>query len=187
MTYDRIIKVDVEKFKASNDALHYPAPESKTLVPTAAVKKSEWSFTTEKPAEGWEKAEFDDKAWKKGDAGFGTAKTPNSTVRTEWKTNDIWIRKSFELSADDVKDPSRLTLDLYHDEDAEVYINGVKVLEVKGHVANYTNFPLKNAAKAFKAGKNVIAIHCKQTIGGQYIDAGISLTVPCKKGQKRIW
>ncbi|MDR1140258.1 MAG: beta galactosidase jelly roll domain-containing protein [Planctomycetaceae bacterium] len=187
MTYDRVIKVDVKKFKASNDALHYPAPEIKTLIPTAAVKESEWFFTTDKPADGWEKAEFDVNAWKAGIAGFGTVGTPNTTVRTEWKTNDIWIRKSFELSANDVKDPLRLTLDLYHDEDAEVYINGVNVLKTKGYVGNYTNFPMNNVKKAFKTGKNVIAIHCKQTSGGQYIDAGISLTIPAPKGQKRIW
>jgi hypothetical protein len=188
ITYDRkVIKVDVAKFKASNDALHYPSPEAKTLIPTAADKESEWAFTTDKPADGWEKAEFDDKTWKKGNAGFGTATTPNTSVRTEWKTNDIWIRKSFDLSADDVKDPSQLTLDLFHDEDAEIYINGVKVLEVKGYVTGYTNFPLNNVTKSFKAGKNIIAIHCKQTGGGQYIDAGISRTLPPKKGQKRIW
>ncbi|MDR2757044.1 MAG: beta galactosidase jelly roll domain-containing protein [Planctomycetaceae bacterium] len=188
MTYDRIIKVDVKKFKASNDALHYPVPEIQTLVPAAFQKESEWAYTTDKPVEGWEKAGFDDKAWKKGNAGFGTAGTPNTTVRTEWKTNDIWIRKSFELSSEDVKDLSRLRLDLHHDEDAEVYVNGVKVLEVKGYVNSYTNFPLNNVTKAFKAGNNVIAIHCKQTDGGQYIDAGISYIVPTPiKGQKRIW
>ncbi|MDR2115097.1 MAG: hypothetical protein LBP87_01825 [Planctomycetaceae bacterium] len=187
MTYDRVVKVDVEKFKKSNDALHYPVPKVKTLIPTAAVSESEWAYTTDKPSNDWEKAEFDDKTWKKGKGGFGTASTPNTTVRTEWKTNDIWIRKSFDLSAADVKDPSRLTLDLYHDEDAEVFINGVKVLEVKSYISNYGNFPLDNAAKAFKAGKNVIAIHCKQTSGGQYIDAGISHIAPTPKEQKRIW
>ncbi|MDR3234547.1 MAG: beta galactosidase jelly roll domain-containing protein [Planctomycetaceae bacterium] len=188
MTYDRkIIKVDAEKIKASNDALHYPALETKTLIPTAQTAESEWAYTTDKPADGWEKADFNDSAWKKGKGGFGTKITPNTTVRTEWNTGDIWIRKSFDLSAEDVKSPSQLTLDLYHDEDAEVFINGVKVFEVKGYTTNYANFPLNNAARAFNAGKNVIAIYCKQTNGGQYIDAGISRTIPAKDTSKRVW
>ncbi|MDR0328572.1 MAG: hypothetical protein LBI05_09790, partial [Planctomycetaceae bacterium] len=113
MTYDRIIKVDVKKFKASNDALRLPAPTYKTVIPTAQEKASEWSYTTDNPGNGWEKADFDAASWKKGPSGFGTARTPNTTVRTEWNTGDIWIRKSFELSADDAA--SDLALDLYHD------------------------------------------------------------------------
>ena len=175
MTYDRaVIKVDVPKFKASNDVLRLPPPEYRTVIPTAREKESEWAYTMEKPADGWEKADFDASAWKKGPSGFGTAGTPNTTVRTEWKTSDIWIRKSFELSAETVKDPSKFVLDLYHDEDCEVYINGVNVLETKGYVGDYALFPMKNAKEAFKEGTNVIAIHCKQTAGGQYIDAGLS-------------
>jgi len=181
MTYDRaVIKPDVDKFRESNEALRLPPPTYKTLLPTAREEASVWAYTTDKPADGWEKAEFDDTAWQRGPAGFGTAMTPNTTVKTEWKTDNIWIRKSFELSGDDMKDPSKLALELYHDEDCEVYINGVKVLETKGYITDYAFFTVKNAAEVFKSGTNVIAIHCLQTMGGQYIDAGISRMVPAK-------
>ena len=181
MTYDRaVIKPDVDKFRESNEALRLPPPTYRTIVPIAREKASEWAYTTNKPAEEWEKAEFDDTAWQRGLSGFGTAMTPNTAIGTEWKTGDIWVRKPFELSADDVKDPSKLVLCLYHDEDSEVYINGVKVLETKGYVTDYAYFTVKNAAEIFKAGTNVIAIHCLQTMGGQYIDAGISRMIPAK-------
>ncbi len=180
MSYDRAVtKVDVRKFKASNDALRLPPPEYTALIPTAREAETEWSYTTDKPADGWEKANFDASSWKKGKAGFGQG-APNTINRTEWKSSDIWIRRSFELSDADAKDPSKLVLELYHDEDCEVYINGVKVLETKGYIGDYAQFPIKDADKAFKSGTNVIAIHCLQTRGGQYIDAGISKTVPAK-------
>ena len=179
MTYDRIIKVDVDQFKASNDALQLPAPTYKTVIPTAMEKQSEWSYTMEQPADGWEQADFDASSWQKGPAGFGQG-APNTANNTEWKTSDIWIRKAFTLSAADARNSSQLVLDLYHDEDCEVYINGVKVLEAQGFVTDYLQFPMKNAGKAFKSGTNVIAIHCKQTKGAQYIDAGISRIVPAR-------
>jgi hypothetical protein len=186
MTYDRaIIKVDVEKFKASNDSLRYPAPTYQTVIPTAPERATEWFYTTEAPADGWNAS--DTPSWKKGLGGFGTAMTPNTTVKTEWRTPDIWIKKTFTLSAADVRDASWLVLDLYHDEDCEVYINGVKVLETKGYVSNYSQFPIRDAEKTFQVGTNMIAIHCKQTQGGQYIDAGISRMIPPRNANRKVW
>jgi len=187
MTYDRaVIKVDVEKFKASNDALRFEPPSFKTLIPTAQEQASEWSYVTEDPGNGWEKTDFDASSWSKGASGFGQG-APNTVNRTEWQNRHIWIRKSFELSAEDVADPSKIVLDLYHDEDCEVFINGVKVLEVKDYITNYQQFPMQNVTEAFKAGTNVIAIHCLQTTGGQYIDAGLSRRIPPKNSTKRVW
>ena len=188
MTYDRaVIKVDVDKFREANEALRLEPPTFETVIPAAFEQASEWSYTMERPEDGWEKADFDASSWQKGPSGFGNPTTPNTTVRTEWRTNDIWIRKSFELSDEEAANPEYLTLNLHHDEDVVVYINGINVLESPGYISNYAWFPISNAAEAIKPGTNVIAIHCKQTIGGQYIDAGLLRTVPPKDASRKVW
>ena len=113
--------------------------------------------------------------WKQGPGGFGTASTPNSVVNTEWKTSDIWIRRSFELKDDQLSD---LVLSVFHDEDAEIYINGQLAAKLKGYTTGYITVPVsQKALKALKPGPNTIAIHCNQTDGGQFIDAGIKQIV----------
>ena len=65
-------------------------------------------------------------------------------------------------------------LRMHHDEDAEVYINGVLAAKAAGWTTGYTEFFLTaDGRKALKKGTNVIAIRVKQTTGGQYIDAGL--------------
>jgi hypothetical protein len=63
----------------------------------------------------------------------------------------------------------------WHDEDIEIYINGVLAGTASGYNTGY--MPLDITPKglaALKPGKNVIAAHCHQTVGGQYIDVGIA-------------
>lgn len=172
MTYDRaIVKIDEKRMAEAHKKLGGPAPELKTLVPTSQPEGIEWSYTTEKPADNWNKADFDASGWKKGPGGFGTKTTPNTSVRTEWNGKDIWIRREVELKE---VPKGMLELNMYHDEDAEVYINGVLAAKATGHVTDYVTVPIRaEALKALKAGKNVIAVHCLQTRGGQYIDLGL--------------
>src|SRR5205807_485500 len=103
--------------------------------------------------------------------GFGTKGTPGAVVRTEWKTADIYIRREFEL--EDLP-KGQVLLRIHHDEDAEVYFNGVPAAKLAGFTTGYTEVPIATEAmKALKSGTNVIAVHCLQTTGGQYIDVGL--------------
>ncbi len=172
MTYDRAqIKLDEKSATAAALRLHEPPPKVTVVAPTSQQKGLTWSYRTDKPADGWEQPTFNASSWKTGEAGFGTRGTPGAAVRTEWKTNDIWLRREFEL---DSPNPNRPQLSIHHDEDAEIYLNGVLAARVNGYVTDYTRVPISDEArKALRAGKNVIAVHCKQTGGGQYIDVGL--------------
>jgi len=180
MTYDReIIKMNVEKVAAANRGDFPPPPIVKEVVPTSQVRGIEWRYTTDKPGKGWSDEAFDDSAWKKAPAGFGTKDTPGTVVRTEWKTPDIWIRREFELPDAKFTDPH---LRIHHDEDAEVYINGVKAVSAQAFTTEYSEVAISKQAKAaLKKGKNVFAVHCKQTRGGQYIDLGLVDLIPRPK------
>jgi hypothetical protein len=92
-------------------------------------------------------------------------------VRTEWKSPDIWLRR--EITLGDLK-PGDLKLLMHHDEDVEVYFNGVLAAKAARFIGSYEEFDLRpDAIKALKPDRNLIAIHCRQTSGGQYIDAGL--------------
>jgi hypothetical protein len=74
-----------------------------------------------------------------------------------------------------------LAFRIHHDEDAEIFINGVLAAAVQGHVTEYVEVPLTAAGRAaMREGENLIAIHCRQTGGGQSIDVGIVEKVPGK-------
>jgi hypothetical protein len=173
LTYDREVeKVDLERAAAANRGDFSRVPMLQELVATSKTTAQTWRYTTERPGAGWFKPEFDDSAWKSGPGGFGTKGTPGAVVRTEWNTDDIWIRREIMLPDAPTGD---LYLNLHHDEDAEVYINGQLVAKVSGYTTDYEEVAISPEGRvALKAGKNVIAVHCHQTTGGQYIDLGIS-------------
>lgn len=140
------------------------------IVATAEQEAVVWRYTTRDPGAGWSEADFDDSAWKEGEAGFGRAGTPGAIVRTRWHSNDIWLRRKVVLRAP----PKAVLMRIHHDEDVEVYINGRLVYKARGFLTAYSNVYLdRNAVAAFRAGVNTIAVHCKQTVGGQYIDVGL--------------
>ncbi|HEY0073177.1 MAG TPA: DUF4965 domain-containing protein [Abditibacteriaceae bacterium] len=150
--------------------------ETQTLVPTALDNPNiVWRYTTERPVGDWEKPAYADGSWKTGPGGFGTQGTPGSVVGTTWNTSDIWLRRKFTLPALTPEQKRTLVLRLHHDEDADVYINGVLAIRAKDYTSDYGEEALNGAAlNALQAGENLIAIHVHQIRGGQYIDAGLS-------------
>lgn len=173
MTYDReIIKIPTDVLAAAHNELFGPAVRTETVLKTSQESAETWDYTFDAPPEGWEKPGFAATGWKQGPGGFGEPSTPNSVVRTEWKTNDIWLRKTFNASAESVGADLRFLI--HHDEDATIYINGVLAAKVAGYTTGYGTLRIsKAAADALKPNGNVIAVHCHQTGGGQYIDVGI--------------
>ena len=180
MTYDRmIVKPDLDRVAAvsrGDFSRMPPPPVVKSIVSTSEEQGRAWRYTIEKPSDNWFKPEFSDDGWKQGLGGFGTEGTPGAVVRTEWKTSDIWMRT--EVSVPDEHFVS-LHFRLHHDDDAEVYINGVLAGSFGRHTSEYDEFPILPAGRdALTPGKNIIAVHCKQIKGGQYIDVGLVDLLP---------
>ena len=109
-------------------------PQVTMLVPTSEKKAQTWYYTTQKPADDWTSANFDASAWKEGPGGFGTAGTPGAIIGTAWNTDDIWLRREVMLPLG-VGPDSRFSV--YHDEDVEIYVNGLLAAQESGYNGFY--------------------------------------------------
>jgi len=152
-----------------------PTPiEKRVLAETAESRPVLWRSTQQRPADDWMTAAFDDSTWTQSPAGFGTQGTPGTTLRTNWATNDIWLRREFTLASRPGQNGATLGLRVHHDEDAEIYLNGVLGARLPRWTTGYVEVSLTDEAiAAIRPGRNVLAIHCHQQGGGQYIDAGL--------------
>ncbi len=147
-----------------------PASGERVILADSRTKPQMWSYTTVAPSDGWNQPAFDVSGWTKGQGGFGTRGTPGAIVRTRWDSKDIWMRKTFAVE----ELPESLALDLHHDDDVEVFLNGQPIYKASGFLVKYARLPLRaDALKAVKKGENLIAVHCHQQAGGQYVDVGL--------------
>ena len=168
-----------DKTHAANWAPMPVQPVVKIVVPAADTASAQWRYTTSGPGADWFQPAFNDAAWSQGESGFGTANTPGAIVHTVWNKSDIWLRRVISLPADQLKNVQAW---FHHDDDAEVYINGVLAVNAGGFTAQYDCMELTPAGKAaLKPGANLIAIHCHQDQGGQYVDFGFVTIEPAHK------
>ena len=160
-----LIKVDgtVYRFLGKQET------EMQTIVSTADEKSYSCKYTEDIPSEGWTKNAFDESKWKTTFAPFSDDK---SEAKTIWKSKNIWMRRSFIIN----KIPSgKLFLKLHHDDNVEVFLNGEKIYTCNCWNGKAEFFPIEDSVKnKLHKGKNVIAIHCENTAGGAYLDAGLS-------------
>lgn len=171
LTYDRaVLKLDPTRTRAANRG-DERGPRMKVILPDAQLGRSVWRYTTTSPGDDWFKPGAEVTTWREGTSGFGTSITPGARVNTLWDTSDIWLRREFNLLAAEI---GGLKLRVYHDEDAEIYLNGVLALKLTGFFTDYREFEIApEAARTLRPGINTIAVHCHQTSGGQCIDVGV--------------
>ncbi|HEY3863948.1 MAG TPA: DUF4965 domain-containing protein [Verrucomicrobiae bacterium] len=147
-------------------------PKMLSVVPTAQKEAAAWHYTTTKPDGEWTKPDFDASSWKEGPASFGTEGTPGAVVRTRWDTDDIWLRRQITLPETKYRS---LEFAVDHDEDVEIYVNGVLASKAPGFTTGYVPMRIRPSARALLLPNSTVtlAVHCHQTSGGQNIDVGL--------------
>src|SRR5688500_10467658 len=118
-----LIKVDgnIYRFLGNKEKIF------ETALPAADEVNYPIRYSMNTPENGWMNQGFDDGNWKVGFAPFGD----NRTARTQWLSKDIWVRRTFNLK--DIQ-PGNLFLKLHHDDNVEVYLNGVQIYSHRGWI-----------------------------------------------------
>jgi predicted alpha-1,2-mannosidase len=163
---------------------HYLPPNTvpSPLVPSAAGPPLIWRYTTTKPDQNWVQENSSGGTWREGPGGFGT-EDEGVKPHTPWTTDDIWMRTRFDLK----EVPPRAALAVYHDQDAEVYLNGVLVARERGYVHSYKTLlilsPDPDAPVALHIGQNILALHVHHLGEGRHFADAILLqeTLPGSK------
>lgn len=170
LTYDRKVeKISADELRTINRNLYLPIVRPTALIPSADEEPTEWRYSTSQPTHGWEQPEFDDSGWERGRSGFGRQETPGAQVGTAWTSDQIWLRHTFRHSTKE----GELWIKIHHDEDVEVFLNGSPVLSRAGYTTAYTW--VRIPTDALRRGTNLLAVTCRQTTGGQYVDVGLYL------------
>lgn len=138
------------------------------------------NYTEKKPNSGWEKTNFNSDNWKKGEAPFSNEINEAKTV---WNSSNLWYRRIFNLDSTNLE---KLYLKLRHDDNVVVFLNGNKIYETEGWQHSYKYIPINNdIIKQLKTKNNVLAIHVKNTAGGQWLDAGLVTEIPTIQNIKK--
>ena len=181
MTYDRRFKCNPAMIAKAN-RFQYPSPTYREVVPTSENAAQTWKYTLDAPGADWIQPGFNDSAWQTGPGGFGASAPAGAPVGTRWTTDDIWLRRTFNPGPLTALQLSRLVVREQHDEDIDVYINGVLAYHAAGYVSAYEYKPVSQAARrSLKPNtENTLAVHCHQTVGGQFIDVGLTERIPAR-------
>ncbi|NBW03740.1 MAG: DUF4964 domain-containing protein, partial [Cytophagia bacterium] len=163
-----LIKVDNKTYQFLG-ALPFPI---ESIVPIAEKSQPiECVYTEEEPGQNWMNENYQSTLWKNGKLPFG--KGANNKWATSWPSKNIWVRRTFEYEEVDI---DKLILQLRHDDDVEVYLNGTKIYDCQNcNTRKIKNIELANAVKKnLKKGKNLLALHCINLRGNAWLDAGFA-------------
>ena len=182
MTYDRLLKADVNEIRRANH-FQYPQPTYVEISPVSDPIPQQWRYTIDTPPANWTQANFDAAGWKTGPGAFGGKMEGGPRISTSWESNDIWLRRSFEVGNLTPAQIDQFVLRQLHDDDIEVFINGVEAYKSGSAVHDYEDRTIAEAARRaiVPNATNVLAVHCHENFGDQHVDAGIYRRVPAQK------
>ena len=151
------------------------APFTRTvLFPILDRSPTAWAYSFYEEA-GWKDAGFNDLNWKRAPGGFGSHDNggqKRARINTVWQTNRIFLRRHFNWDRVDV---TRAVVDIYHDDDVEIYLNGRLLLAIKWANGGWqpVEIPLERFTQALKRGDNVLCVEVRNHGGPQYFDCGL--------------
>ena len=184
-TYDRkVSKLDDEqkvRFKAGIDRMNQLAIQP-TALKNANYSDNLWKYrmASTAPATGWNtNMDFNDASWSEGLAGFGSTDINTGVVNTVWNTSRIYLRKKYKFDNMTREQIDALKLQIFYDEDVQVWINGIQVVNQPGYVSNYRIFEISQEAKnsIIPGQDNLITVECRHRTGGRFIDLGFAYVV----------
>lgn len=143
-----------------------------TVVPMADEGPWTGAISRTKPADGWQRPDFDDSKWQRAEAAFGSPDL--SFIRTRWseENSDLYVRRTVNLTEKDLQ--GDLFMIYSHDDVFHLYINGTEVASTGETWREGVQLQLTDdLKKLLRPGKNVISAHCHNTTGGAYTDFGI--------------
>ena len=154
------------------------------ITPTSEWGEWEAKYTFSAPGADWFQPDYDDSSWSVGRGAFATENTNGKPVmvrnefckvggNTSWTTDNIWIRRTVELPEDiKLKD---VFVEYTHDDGAEIYINGIRVVDTGVNDGEHQREKLPiDVVANLHPGKNIMAVHCRNTGGYGAIDFGLS-------------
>jgi hypothetical protein len=160
-----VIKVDGKSYRFLGNT----EQEYNIILPSTEEKSYNFSYTENTPSGDWKAADYLAGDWKTGPAPFGNV---SQFAKTEWKSKNLWVRRSFDLANTTLKD---LFLKLNHDDNVEVYLNGTLIYSHIGWTNNKFEYVAiePSVIGALRKEKNVLAIHVANSAGGAWLDAGL--------------
>ena len=144
---------------------------STSLVKVGEGNPVECLYTETDPGKEWMNESYDDSKWQTGKMPFGKGWGNNQA--TDWDSKDIWVRRTIELNNINI---DQLILQLRHDDDVEVFINGVLAYSCKDcYIGAIKEYKLsEEVKKSLKRGENTIALHCINVAGNAWLDVGLA-------------
>ena len=187
----RVDASDVKTIQANTDSVPFVRDLSasreqmlkrpRVLISTVDKGQSWWRYSVDSPKGDWTKAGFDDSYWLVGKSSFGywgglfKDRSPRPLLTTAWPQPDLWLRQEVV-----VREPlafSTAVLTIFHDSEAEVFVNGRNIFRDSKSAGEYECVDVTEVLRAaLKEGTNLIAAHAKGVANQhQMFDMGLTL------------